>query len=272
VQASADPWIAPAGVLGEILRTLDLRIDALRRDASLERRASEAPAPLSFAEALRAGPLVTVIAEVKRQSPSRGALNTGMNAAHRAREYAFGGATAISVLTETSRFGGSNADLQQVVASVPVCTMRKDFLVHPLQLLETRAIGASAALLIVRALPSSLLREMIATAHALELETLVEVRDEQELERALAAGARIVGVNNRNLETLALDPTTVQRLLPLIPPEVVHVAESGIRDAADVQRAAEHGAHAVLVGSALSMAVDARAAVTALSGVPRRPA
>ena len=220
------------------------------------------------AEALR-GPTVGVIAEIKRRSPSKGAINLDMTAVEQARAYERGGAAAISVLTEPAHFEGSVEDLISVRAAVAVPVLKKDFHVEPIQLLEARAIGASAALLIVRALSPDALRQMVDTARQLELEILVEVRDEAELARALDAGATMIGINNRNLETLVIDPATSERLLGLVPSSVLAVAESGVAGRGDVERAAQWGADAVLVGSVISAAMDPAAAVLALSGVKR---
>jgi indole-3-glycerol phosphate synthase len=211
-----------------------------------------------------------VLAEIKRRSPSKGAINDGLDAPLRAREYVAGGAAALSILTEPTSFGGSNDDLIAVRAAVSVPLLRKDFHVAPVQLLEARALGAAAALLIARALSPDELPPLVRLAHEIGLEALVEVRDEHELERALAAGARIVGVNTRNLETLAVDAATAERLLPKIPAEVVAIHESGIAIRADVERASAAGADAVLVGAALSASSDPVAAVRDLCGVPRR--
>ena len=152
---------------------------------------------------------------------------------------------------------------------MPIPALKKDFHVRPIQLVEARALGASAALLIARALSPDRLREMMERGRELALELLVEVRDEGELERALESGATMIGVNNRNLETLEIDPATAERIIPRVPRWVVAVAESGIRTRADVARYAACGADAVLVGSSISAAVDPVAATHALSGVPR---
>ncbi|HUO52603.1 MAG TPA: indole-3-glycerol-phosphate synthase, partial [Gemmatimonadaceae bacterium] len=187
-----------------------------------------------------------------------------------AKAYASGGAAAISVLTEPRHFGGSLDDLAEARASVAVPLLRKDFVVDRTQLLEARAAGASAALLIARALEPARLADLAAEARAIGLEPLVEVRSEEELARAVACGARVIGVNQRDLETLAVDESVAARRLPLVPADAVAVSESGVRDRAGVERAAANGADAVLVGSALSAAADPAAAVHALTGVARR--
>jgi indole-3-glycerol phosphate synthase len=213
-----------------------------------------------------------VIAEVKRRSPSGGDINLGLDAADQAAAYAMGGAAAISVLTEPDRFNGRAEDLSAVRSRVQIPALRKDFLVDPLQLIEAKALGASAVLLIVRAVDPVCMGELIDAARALGLELLVEAHTDGELERAVTSGLRVIGVNNRDLETLRVDPTLAHRLIPTLPPEVIAIAESGITTRADVEAAAAVGADAVLVGTALSAAAEPTAAVRALSTVSRRPA
>jgi indole-3-glycerol phosphate synthase len=212
---------------------------------------------------------VAVIAEDKRKSPSKGVINAGLSAVDQARAYVAGGAAAISVLTEPNHFTGSIDDLAAVAAAVEVPALKKDFHVDPIQLVEARAHGATAALLIVRALRPDRLSEMMSAAQALGLETIVEIRDDDELQMALDRGAAIIGINNRNLETLEIDPTTSERLLPLIPPTVIAVAESGIASRADVERVAALGADAILVGSSVSASPNPAEMVKALGSVPR---
>jgi indole-3-glycerol phosphate synthase len=212
---------------------------------------------------------VAVIAEVKRSSPSKGSINSRLDAAAQACAYERGGAGAISVLTEPDHFGGSPSDLISVMAAVAIPVLKKDFHVHPIQLLEAKAIGASAALLIARALAPADLAGLAREAHDLEIEILVEIRDEWELERALSVGAAVIGVNNRDLETLRIDPGTAARLLPTIPRNVVAVAESGMRTAGDVADAARCGADAVLIGTSLSASADPEAAVRELTTIRR---
>jgi indole-3-glycerol phosphate synthase len=212
---------------------------------------------------------VSVIAEVKRRSPSKGWINPALSATDQACAYERGGAAAISILTEPAHFGGSVADLVAVCDAVAVPVLKKDFHVDPIQLIEAKALGASAALLIARALAPDALLEMIDVARRLALEVIVEIRDEVELSRAIEGGAAIIGINNRNLETLAIDPATSDRLLGSIPPHIIAIAESGVAGRADVERVARCGADAVLVGSVLSAATDAAAAVGRLTGVPR---
>ena len=209
----------------------------------------------------------SVIAEVKRRSPSKGALADIPDPASLAGEYAAGGAAAISVLTEARRFGGSLADLDAVRAAVDVPILRKDFVVDPYQVLEARAHGADLVLLIVAALPGDELRALYEQARELGLTVLVEVHDEPETERAVDLGAELIGVNARNLKTLEVHPEVFGALAPLIPDDRVKVAESGIFGAADVKRYVAEGARAVLVGEALVKDGDPRGAVAALTGV-----
>jgi indole-3-glycerol phosphate synthase len=268
VQASPT-WTAPGGTLGRIVAEARERVSALRaRESELVQAAERTPATGGFRAALDTE-TVAVIAEVKRRSPSKGWINAGISADAQACAYARGGATAISVLTEPAHFGGSVDDLLAVRQAVAIPVLKKDFHIDPIQLVEARALGASAALLIVRALSPADLKLMSDSARQLSLEVLVEVRDENELQRALDAGATIVGINNRNLETLQIDPRTSERLLRLVPTPVVAIAESGVSDRADVERVAQAGANAVLVGSVISAAADPSAAVEALSGVAR---
>jgi indole-3-glycerol phosphate synthase len=211
-----------------------------------------------------------VIAELKRRSPSAGAINVSMALDDRARLYARAGAAAISVLTDEPSFGGSLDDLELVVGSVAVPVLRKDFILGEEQLLEARAAGASAALLIARVLPGASLERLVRFAGDAELEVLVEVHDPAELDRALESGAAIVGVNCRDLDTFDLNRERAGQLLSSVPASHVAVAESGIRSAEDVRAASELGADAVLVGTALSAAADPGQLARELTGVARR--
>jgi len=212
---------------------------------------------------------VAVIAEIKRRSPSRGEINLAVESGPQALAYELGGAAAVSVLTEPSRFGGRNEDLEQVREASRLPILRKDFHVAEAQLEEAQNLGASAALLIVRAVEPSLLRDLAAAARELSLEIVFEVRDESELELALDAGGILIGVNNRNLETLEVDAQTVARLVPRIPPGCLAIAESGYSTRASVESAARAGADAVLVGSSLSASADPTEAVRRITGVRR---
>ena len=208
----------------------------------------------------------SVIAEVKRRSPSKGDLAEIADPAALARQYAAGGAAAISVLTEERRFGGSLDDLRAVRAAVDVPLLRKDFMVDPYQLLEARAAGADLVLLIVAALDDDALRRLHDQARELGLTVLVEVHDEAEAERAVALGAELVGVNARNLKTLEVDPDTFGRLAPLVPDDGAGRRVGRLRPG-DVQRYVAEGADAVLVGEALVKDGDPEAAVAAMTGV-----
>ena len=236
--------------------------------AALARAAAEAGPVPSLGAAL-AGGYVAVVAEVKRRSPSAGDLRADLDAGARARAYVAGGARAVSVLTDEAFFGGSIADLTAVARAVTVPVVRKDFIVDELQLLEARASGAGAVLLIVRALEPARLRDLARAARGLGLETLVEAHTESELAAALAVDASVVGVNSRDLDTFVVDLAVAERLLALVPAGVPAVGESGVRSAADVERLARAGADAVLVGGALSVAGDPAAAVRGLARVPR---
>ena len=257
-------------VLDEIVA--GVRLDLARREASVpiqDLRAALAdvdPAidPMPHLRTARS----SVIAEVKRRSPSKGHLAEILDPAALATSYAAGGAAAISVLTEERRFGGSLDDLRAVRAAVPdVAVLRKDFVVTDYQVVEARAAGADLVLLIVAALDDGALRRLHDLARELGLTALVEVHDEPETERAVALGAELVGVNARNLKTLAIDPDTFGRLAPLVPDDRVKVAESGIFGPADVARFVGEGARAVLVGEALVKDGDPRRAVAEMTGL-----
>jgi indole-3-glycerol phosphate synthase len=235
--------------------------------AGLKAHLSQAPLPRPFGEALR-GDSVRLIAEVKKASPSRGLLREDFDPVALARSYAHAGAAAVSVLTDERHFQGSLNHLASVRAALPQGPplLRKDFLFDHYQLYESRAHGADAVLLIVALLDSALLAQLVGVAAALEMDALVEVHDERELERALAAGATLVGINNRDLRTFEVDLATTDRLRPLIPPEVTVVAESGVSTRADVERLEGLGVHAVLIGESLVTAPDAGAKIRELMG------
>jgi indole-3-glycerol phosphate synthase len=240
----------------------------------LRREAEALPQPArDFVGALRrANGRVALIAEVKRASPSKGDLVRGhFDPSALAQVYAQNGAAAVSVLTDEQFFKGALAHLRQVRACVALPLLRKDFIIDPYQVYEARAAGADAVLLIVAALDNALLRDLIALAHALTLTPLVEVHDEQETERALAADALVIGVNNRDLHTFTTDIATTARCARLLPADGsrVLVSESGIFTAEDVARVAAMGAHAVLVGESIVTADDVAAQVRALSSVCR---
>ena len=262
-------WTPPGGVLGTICGESEARASRLSsRSAELERLAAAAPAAPSLEAALRRTD-VALIAEVKRRSPSKGSIAPDLDAVTQARAYVAGGAAAISVLTEPVHFSGSLDDLAAVRGALSVPALKKDFHVRPIQLVEARAAGASAALLIARALDQDRLRQMMETGRDLGLEVLVEIRDEGELDRALEVGATMIGVNNRDLESLVIDPSTAERLVPRIPAGLVAIAESGVKSRSDLERYARCGADAVLVGSSISAATDPAAATRSLAAVPR---
>jgi indole-3-glycerol phosphate synthase len=229
--------------------------------AVLRERLAQAPPTRSLARAL-GGPSLALIAEVKRASPSRGVLRADLDPQALARTYAGSGAAAISVLTEEQHFQGSLDDLEAVRAVLdgrgdtrpPL--LRKDFLFDAYHLHEARAYGADAVLLIAAILKPKLLARLLALARTLGLECLVEVHDEEELERALAADAQVIGINNRDLRTFAVDLAVSERLRPLIPEGRLVVAESGIHTRADVERLRALGVNAVLIGEALVTAGD----------------
>jgi indole-3-glycerol phosphate synthase len=256
-------------VLDDILvgtrEDVEARQQAVPLDAVKE-LAGRQPRALDGYAALRQ-PGVGVIAEVKRSSPSKGALAAIPDPAALAADYEAGGAAVISVLTEQRRFGGTLADLDAVRARVGVPVLRKDFVVSSYQVWEARAHGADLVLLIVAALEQNALVSLVERTESFGMTPLVEVHDEGELDRALEAGARVVGVNARDLRTLEIDRSTVARLRPLIPDAAVTVAESGVRGVEDVRAYAEAGAHAVLVGEALVTGGDPAATVAAFGAV-----
>jgi indole-3-glycerol phosphate synthase len=223
-----------------------------------------APRVRPFAASLARPGVMRVIAEHKRRSPSRGAIREDLEPADVARRYAAAGAAALSVLTDEPFFGGQLGHLSQARAATELPALRKDFVVDPWQIVEARAAGADAVLLIVAALADGELRQLLGEARALGVDALVEVHDGSELERALAAGARLVGVNNRDLRTLTVSLETSVGLAPRIPDDVVAVAESGIKSGADLRRLRDVGFDACLVGEHLMSARDPGAALRQL--------
>ncbi|MGD9902296.1 MAG: indole-3-glycerol phosphate synthase TrpC [Vicinamibacterales bacterium] len=262
---------APPDLLAAIVagtrRDLTVRRAAVPDDM-IEQAAWQAPVPrgAAFAAALGRSGTVNLIAECKRRSPSRGVLKADYDPAAQAAAYARGGAAAISVLTEPSFFDGSLDHLRQVRVAVDRPLLRKDFVVDPYQLFEARVAGADAVLLIVAALDDAALSTLLAAARDLALAVLVEVHDEGELDRALAAGATLVGVNNRNLRTLAVDLAVSARLAARFPAGVTAVSESGVASAADVRRLHELGYHAFLVGERLMTTADPEGDLRRLRG------
>jgi indole-3-glycerol phosphate synthase len=272
---------------GVLVTVLDDIIVGVREDlAEREQRVSldelkemslRAPQALDGVGALRPGGAgqqrpVTVIAEVKRSSPSKGMLAAIGDPAGLARDYEVGGASVISVLTEKRRFGGSITDLVDVRAAVDVPVLRKDFIVTPYQIWEARAHGADLVLLIVAALEQPTLVSLVERVHSLGMTALVECHEAGEIDRAVDAGARVIGVNARDLRTLEVDRSTFARVVDRIPDSIVKVAESGIRGPHDVLEYARAGADAVLVGESLVTGGDPRAAVADLVAAGVHPA
>jgi indole-3-glycerol phosphate synthase len=257
------------GILDEIVR--DKRDELSRRRAAvpvgaLQARCRALPPSRDFEEALRPVPGgVRLVAEVKKASPSRGVLAATFDPVALATTYAAHGADAISVLTDEKYFQGHLDLLAAVRAAVPVPLLRKDFTLDEYQLWETRAAGGDAVLLIVAILEPSPLRDLVQAAKGVGLAALVEVHTAAEMEAALAAGARVVGINNRDLRTFETRIETTLELLPLVPPGPLVVSESGFFTAAQVRRVAAAGAHAVLVGEGLVRAGDVAAKVRELT-------
>jgi indole-3-glycerol phosphate synthase len=241
-----------------------------RRDvARLREEAAGRGGTRDFAAALR-GQGLAVIAEVKRRSPSKGDLGMARSAADMAQAYATGGAACLSVLTDADSFGGSPDDLREARAAVPLPVLRKDFTVGPADVCDARLMGADAVLLIAVALSDAELAALGSLARELGMAALYEVHDETEVERVLAAGAEVVGVNQRDLRTFAVDTSRAVRVAAAIPSSVVKVAESGIDGPEDAAALAEAGFDAVLVGESLVRAPDPAAAVAALRAAPVR--
>lgn len=254
-----------ATYLDRILAAHRARANADRRDTSdLYEQARNADPARPFATGLRTGNGVSVIAEVKRASPSKGPLAPDLDPAALASAYERGGAAAVSVLTDSEFFSGSREDLRQARAAVELPVLRKDFTVTSADVLDARIMGADAVLLIAAALSSSELAEFLAVAKSVGFEALVEVHDEDEAGLALEAGATLVGINQRDLVTFEVDTRRAVRVASVLPPGVVRVAESGITSAEDVQPLSEAGFDAILVGESLVRSSDPEAAVRAL--------
>jgi indole-3-glycerol phosphate synthase len=224
----------------------------------------ERPLPLNLAVAL-SGDSLCLIAEVKRMSPSRGVLRANLDPVKLASTYAQCGAAAISVLTESRYFGGSREDLEAIKRALPdIPLLRKDFILKPYQLFESCAWGADAVLLIVAILDDAELEELLSLSHALGVQCLVEVHNQDELKRALACDVKIIGINNRDLDTMNVDINITRQLRPLVPQGRIVVSESGIKGRDDVQKLKEWGVNAVLVGEALVTAEDIPAKIKEL--------
>lgn len=242
---------------------------AKMRHERLLAAARAARAPLDFGGAVRCGSDVAIIAEIKRASPSAGVLCEQLDVASRARAYQRAGAGAISVVTDSRFFQGESGWIEQVKSASDLPVLRKDFIIDPLQVLESRAIGADAVLLITAALTDDRLMELARLVHQWNMAALVEVHNEEELERAVRAGARIIGINNRDLKTFRVDLGVTKRLAKLIPHDVTVVSESGVHSKADVQCIAAAGVDAILVGTSLMRQQEPGPLLSALTGVPK---
>jgi indole-3-glycerol phosphate synthase len=259
--------IEEAGLLGRIVARTREAIEVRRRELPLHKLLAAAPTPGTrrpFGRAIRCPKGINVIAEFKRRSPSRGVIRDDLHPTAVAQAYEIGGAAALSVLTEEQYFAGSLEDLQQARAATLLPTLRKDFIVDPYQIREAWVAGADAVLLIVAIVSDHELRRLMATARELEMDALVEVHTPEDLDRALAVGAEVIGVNNRDLCTLEVRLETSLELAALIPDGVVTVSESGIRTGEDVSRVRAAGYDAVLVGEHLMSSPDPHRALEKL--------
>jgi indole-3-glycerol phosphate synthase len=256
-----------ATYLDQILAWHRRRAGQDRRElAQLVEAARARPPAKGFAAALLEVTGVAVIAEVKRRSPSKGPLALDLDPAALAKAYEAGGAACVSVLTDSEFFGGSQEDLEAVRAAVELPVLRKDFTISPNDVCDARLMGADAVLLIAAALKPDEMAELMQVAAEVGIDALVEVHEEAEASAALAAGARLIGVNQRDLFSFEVDPERALRVGECLPSDVVKVAESGIRGSADVERLAEGGFDAVLVGEALVTSSDPAGAVASLLG------
>jgi indole-3-glycerol phosphate synthase len=252
------------GFLSELVERIHADLERSPLDESaLLARAMTSPPARDFAAALRDAPAPAVIAEVKHASPSAGAIRDA-DPGEQAARYEEGGAAAVSVLTEPRHFEGSLLDLQAARRRVALPVLRKDFLVHPAQVIEARAAGADAVLLIASAVSETELKALLGAAADLGMAALVEAHGEDDLDRALHTDAEVLGVNARDLESLDVDPERAIRLLRRVPSDRIAVAESGLATAADVRRVVDAGARAVLIGEALMRADDPAAALREL--------
>ncbi len=258
-------------ILGRIVETKRHEVEGLRdRVAELRAAAESAEPARDFLGALSGGESVAVIAEIKRRSPGAGPIRPDLDPLQLASTYEAGGAAALSVLTDRDYFGGSLEDLSVAGGLVGLPVLRKDFLIDESQIYEARAAGADAILLIVRILDDARMRSLRQLAEELGMTVLVEAHDGEEVDRGVAAGARLIGVNNRNLRTFETRLEVTLGLLDRIPPDVVLVSESGIRTREDVRLLGDKGVDAVLVGESLLRQSDPGAGVSALAGEVRR--
>lgn len=256
--------------LDDILDATRERISGRRSPYDLERQIEDREPPRGFLDAIRM-PRISLVAEVKRRSPSRGAIREGADPAGVAGAYERGGASALSVLTEPYFFGGSIDDLIAAREACSLPVLRKDFLIDPYQMLEARAAGADAVLVIVAALPDPARREdVIASARELGLDVLVEAHDEREVDRALQSGADLIGINQRDLRTFEIDRGLAARLRQAVPPGIAVIAESGVSTREEVKALEAAGLDGVLVGEALMRSGDPEAAAAALTGRDER--
>ena len=257
-------------ILDDITAAVARRLEEDKQRVSLEQmkeKALGAPKKEGFPFARALGkPGLSFICEVKKASPSKGLIAPDFPYVDIAREYEQAGAAAISVLTERDYFLGSGQYLQEIARAVATSVLRKDFIIDEYQIYEARVLGASAVLLICAVLDDARLTKFLQLAHDLGLSALVEAHDEDEVRRALAAGAQIIGVNNRNLKDFTVSLDTSCRLRPLVPPSVLFVAESGIKTAADTARLREHGVDAVLIGETFMRSADKKAMLDELAG------
>ncbi|PKM62023.1 MAG: indole-3-glycerol phosphate synthase TrpC [Firmicutes bacterium HGW-Firmicutes-4] len=259
-------------ILERIVAATAKRVVALKETTSLDalkRQAQPAPTPFAFEKALvrkQATGEMAFICEVKKASPSKGVIAADFPYVEIARDYQNAGADAISVLTEPDFFQGANTYLTEIKGQVSIPLLRKDFIIDPIQIYEASLIGADAILLICSILDTDTIREYLEIADALGLSALVEAHDEAEVKQALAAGARIIGVNNRNLKTFEVDLKNSIRLRQLVPPEILFVSESGIQTAEDITKLRENGTNAVLIGETLMRSGDKKAALDQLRG------
>lgn len=257
------------GICADTLREVGRR-KAAESLEEIRARAADAPPPRGFARALMdaaASGRTGLIAEIKKASPSAGLIRPDFDPATIARAYAAGGAVCLSVLTDAPHFQGSSAHLAAARDAVDLPVLRKDFILDSWQIYESRAMGADCILLIMAALGDEKARAFEELANALDMDVLVEVHDETELERALGLRARLIGINNRNLKTMVTDIGVSERMAPQIPPERFVVAESGIRDFADIERLKAAGVQGILVGESLMRQADITAATRALLGL-----
>ncbi len=266
-----------SGVLARICADKRKLVAARKRRVplgELEARARAAPARRGFHARLAAraaAGALGLICEIKKASPSKGLIRKNFNPENLARSYQDGGATCLSVLTDEPYFQGRDSDLSAARAAVSLPVLRKDFTLDPYQVAEARALGADCILLIMAVLGDGQARELVDAAQQWALDVLAEVHDAAELDRALALDARLIGINNRDLKTLAVDLGTAEALAPLVPPDRVPVCESGLADRADFERMAAAGARCFLVGESLLRRADVAQAVRDLLGAPGAP-